>query len=35
MGAKGKGIIEKNYLVELEIDRLLMIYKTTGDNFSK
>jgi glycosyltransferase involved in cell wall biosynthesis len=35
MGAKGKGIIEKNYLVELEIDRLLMIYKTSGDNFSK
>jgi len=35
MGAKGKGIIEKNYLAELEIDRLLMIYKTTGDNFSK
>jgi glycosyltransferase involved in cell wall biosynthesis len=35
MGAKGKGIIEKNHSSELEIDRLLMIYKTTGDNFSK
>jgi len=35
MGAKGKGIIEKNHSAELEIDRLLMIYKTTGDNFSK
>lgn len=35
IGKAGNMMVKKNHSSELEIDRLLMIYKTTGDNFSK